>query len=521
MTLENLRVVADVPRHHAAARPDDVAFQFQGRSTTYAEVDRRASQVANGLIAAGAGPQTRVAFLGRNSDLYFEIFFGAAKANCVLVPVNWRLAPPEIRYIIQDAGAEILFVGADFIDLAADLIGALDKVRLVIAVDGGHDTWEAFPDWRDRQDTADPTLPVDERDIVIQLYTSGTTGHPKGAQLSNFNFLHFLPVGVREWGGWSPADISLVVMPIFHIAGTAWGLVGFYVGARNVIVADVDPPEILRHLKEDGINRVLFVPAVILFLLQEPGCRETPFPDLKEISYGASPIPQGLLRDAMDTFKCNFVQVYGLTETTGAITLLSPEDHDPENGKRLLSCGKPFSNTQLRIIDEAGQDLPVGEVGEVICRSTQVMAGYWNLPEATATAIRGEWFHTGDAGYLDADGYLYIHDRVKDMIISGGENIYPAEVESALFAHPGVADVAVIGVPDDRWGEAVKAIVVRAPDAKVSAEELKDFARGQIAGYKMPKTVDFIDALPRNPSGKILKRELRKPYWVGEDRQVH
>jgi long-chain acyl-CoA synthetase len=223
----------------------------------------------------------------------------------------------------------------------------------------------------------------------------------------------------------------------------------------------------------------------------------------------------------MAVFPCGFQQVYGLTETTGAITLLPAEDHDPNDAKKLLSCGYAQKGVELRIVGDDGNDKPAGEVGEIAVRSAQVMRGYWKLPEATARAIQGDWFLTGDAGYLDDKGYLYIHDRVKDMIVSGGENIYPAEVESALFGHPAVADVAVIGVPDERWGEVVKAIVVRKPDAAVTPGELIGWARERIAGYKLPKSVDFIDALPRNPTGKILKRELRKPYWAARERQVN
>jgi acyl-CoA synthetase (AMP-forming)/AMP-acid ligase II len=259
---------------------------------------------------------------------------------------------------------------------------------------------------------------------------------------------------------------------------------------------------------------------MILFLLQAPQCRATDFSKLELILYGASPAPVDLIRNALKTFGCAFAQVYGLTETTGAITYLPPQDHVGRAAERLKSCGKPMTGVEIRILDASGHELPPGEVGEVVCRTAQNMLGYWNLPEATAAAIRDGWLHTGDAGYLDGDGYLYIYDRVKDMIISG-ENVYPAEVENALFGHPAIADVAVIGVPDETWGEAVKAVVVCKPGANVSAGELIEFARARIAGFKVPRSIDFVDALPRNPSGKLLKRELRKPYWADQERQVH
>jgi acyl-CoA synthetase (AMP-forming)/AMP-acid ligase II len=259
---------------------------------------------------------------------------------------------------------------------------------------------------------------------------------------------------------------------------------------------------------------------VILFLTQQPNARQTDFSSLKIISYGASPIAQDLLLTAKEIMGCDFLQVYGLTETTGGATVLRPEEHDPALGK-LRSCGKPAPGHEIRVVDNSGRSLPPREVGEIVIRAPNVMKGYWNRQEATGKAIVDEWFYTGDAGYFDEDGYLYIHDRVKDMIVSGGENIYPAEVENAIFGHPSVADVAVIGVPDPKWGEAVKAVVVPKPGTKPDEAGIIAWARERIAGYKLPKSVDFIEALPRNPTGKILRRELRKPYWEGRDRQVN
>jgi acyl-CoA synthetase (AMP-forming)/AMP-acid ligase II len=310
-------------------------------------------------------------------------------------------------------------------------------------------------------------------------------------------------------------------MPLFHIGGSGWALVGLYTGVPNVLMRDVDPKILLDLIPRHGITRMFVVPAVILFMLQVPSCAESDLSSLRLICYGASPMPLELLRKALKIFPCGFAQVYGLTETTGAITYLPPEDHADPEAERLKSCGKPTAPIEIRIRGPQGEDLPPRAVGEVVCRTPQVMVGYWNLPDASARAIQNGWFHTGDAGYLDEEGYLYIYDRVKDMIVSGGENIYPAEVENALFAHPAVADAAVIGVPDERWGEAVKAVVVTKPGAELTAEALIAFARERIAGFKVPRSVDFVAALPRNPSGKVLKRELRDPYWAGRERRVN
>jgi fatty-acyl-CoA synthase len=308
-------------------------------------------------------------------------------------------------------------------------------------------------------------------------------------------------------------------MPLFHIAGVNVGVIGLCAGSKVTVLPDVDPGEILRLLDEEKISVLFMVPAVILFVMQHPNLSATDLSSVRQVIYGASPIAEELLVQASKAFKCEFMQVYGLTETTGCATHLPPEDHDPARGK-LRSCGKPNTGIEIRIVGEDGKDLPVGEVGEIIMRGASNMKGYWNNPDATNDAIRNEFFYTGDAGFVDDEGYVFIHDRVKDMIVSGGENVYPAEVENALFAHPQIADVAVIGVPDERWGEAVKACVVLEAGVELAGQEIIDWARERIAGYKLPKSVDFVEALPRNPSGKILRRELREPYWEGQERRV-
>ncbi|MGE0153716.1 MAG: fatty acid--CoA ligase [Reyranellaceae bacterium] len=516
-----IKALADVTRHHAAIRPEAPAMVFEGRTTSYGQLDRQASRIANALIADGVRPQARVAQLDKNSDLFFQLFFGTTKANAVLVSVNWRLAPPEVAYVINDAEAEILFVGEEFFPVVEKIRDQLRTVRKIVTLNGSHPGWQDFAAWRDAQADADPMLPVEPQDVAIQLYTSGTTGHPKGAQISNFNFVNMLPIWVPSWE-MGPGRRNIVCMPAFHIGGAGWGLVGIYSGATNYVFREFVPAQILKSIEQDRIDVVLLVPAMVLFLLQAPQIGETDLSSLRLIVYGAAPMPVEVLRQALGVFPCGFQQVYGLTETTGAITLLPPSDHDPNDAHKLLSCGYLQRGVEVRIVDGEGKDVArPGDVGEIAVRSSQVMKGYWKLDEATRKAIRGGWFHTGDAGYMDEKGYLYIHDRVKDMIVSGGENIYPAEIENALFEHPGVADVAVIGVPDERWGESVKAFVVRKKDAALSEGELISFARERIAGYKVPRSVDFIDALPRNPTGKILKRELRKPFWEGRERQVN
>jgi acyl-CoA synthetase (AMP-forming)/AMP-acid ligase II len=512
--------LADIVRGHAAARPYAPAIVYRGRKTSYVALDRASSKVSNALIAEGIRPQIRVAHLDKSSDEFFELLFGVAKAGAVMVSVNWRLAPPEVLHIVNDAEAEILFVGEEYFPVIEKIRGELKTVKKIVAMGARHGTWESFGSWRDRQPHRDPMLSAKPGDTAVQFYTSGTTGLPKGAQLTNANFAWMLPLWTKTWmlGENVP---NLVCLPMFHIGGAGWGIAGLYSGAVNHVMREFVPAEILETVQRERLQVMLLVPAMILFLLQAPQIRETDLSSLRLIVYGAAPIPADLLKQALAIFKCGFQQVYGLTETTGAITLLPPEDHIDADTKKLLSCGFAQTGVELRILNDDGTEVPTGKVGEIAVRSPQIMGGYWRLPDATRRAIQGEWFLTGDAGYVDDKGYLYIYDRVKDMIVSGGENIYPAEVESALFGHPAVADVAVIGVPDERWGEAVKAVVVKKPGAELGAGELIGWARERIAGYKLPKSVDFVDALPRNPTGKILKREIRKPYWEGKQRQVN
>ena len=518
--LDAIAHIADIPRVQAKLRGSEVALWFEGRQTTFTALDARSSQVANGLAGIGAVPGDRIGWLGKNMDVYYEITFGAMKAGMAMCGVNNRLAPPEIEFILKDAKVSVLFVAREFYPVVEQVSGACPDLKQIIAVDGDHPDWPDYNGWRGEQNAVDPMRPIDPQDDIIQLYTSGTTGLPKGVQLTDANYMGFMRQAAElEWSSYGAGDAVMNAMPLFHVAGVNVGILATAQGAKTVILRDIDPQLILKLIPEQQIAHAFWVPAVILMLTQQPNVRETDFSSLQQVFYGASPIAEDLLREAVDIMDARFTQLYGLTETVGGGTFLPPEAHDPSWNK-LRSCGVPWPGTIVKCVDETGEEVETGAVGEIVIQSDFVMKGYWNREEATEEALRDGFFHTGDAGYFDSDGFLFIYDRVKDMIVSGGENVYPAEVENALFGHPEVADVAVIGIPSEKWGEEVKAIVVAKPDTSPEPDAIIAFAKERIAGYKAPKSVDFADALPRNPSGKILRKDLRAPYWEGKGRNV-
>ena len=518
--------IGDVIRFQAQERGDQVAFTFEGDKLTYGALDQNSNRAANGLIALGVKPGDRVAYMGKNSHIYFEILIAVAKVGAVMTPINWRLAPPEVSYIVNDCQARVLFIGPEFTELLRQIRPSLTHVETIFGSEAADGDIPDYRTWRDRFAETDPDIACAADDDAIQLYTSGTTGHPKGAIMTHGSILTKRTpeeeAALQDWQRAEPGETSLLAMPCFHVSGTGFGISIMHGGTQAIVVREYDPTEALGFIEQYGIAKIFMVPAAIQIMLNHPRIREIDFSRLKYIMYGASPIPLDLMKKSIEVFGCGFIQMYGMTETSGTIVALNPEDHDPAGNERMRSVGRPLQGVEIKVIDEAGNEVSPRTVGEIATRSPKNMKGYWNMPGATAATIdNAGWLRTGDAGYLDEEGYLYIHDRVKDMIISGGENVYPAEVENAIYSHPLVADVAVIGVPDEKWGEAVKACVVLKAGGQASQADIIAHARRNIAGYKCPKSVDFIAALPRNPSGKILRRELRAPYWVGRDRAVN
>ena len=497
---------------------EDIAIKFLDREQTYFEFDTNSNLVAQGLLKFGIKEDTRVAYLAKNTDYFFEIFYGALKTRSVVVGVNWRLTADEVAYVLEDSKSEVVFVGPEFFEIIETIKDRLPSLKNIVCLDKDHSDWISYETWRDSQENKDPLVESTKDDDVIQLYTSGTTGNPKGVQLTNKNFRSATESTI-ELIPFSSGSNSMVCMPVYHIAGTNWGIWGLLQGCKNIIIPEVEPGLILDLVEKEKVELVLWVPAVILFLLQHPNASNTDFSSLKMVMYGASPIAEDTVTKAIELMDCGFYQVYGLTETTGAITILSAEDHPVDKGK-LRSCGKPLPGVEIKIVGEEGEDVSQGKVGEIITKSNLNMKGYWNNEKATLESIKNEWFYSGDVGYYDEEGYLYIHDRVKDMIVSGGENIYPAEVENALMSNPHILDAAVIGIPDEKWGESTKGFVVLDADNALTEEEIISYTKEKIASYKCPKSINFIKELPRNPSGKVLRRELRDPFWKDQERRV-
>lgn len=520
--------VADIVRFHARVRGGNPALTCDNRTATFAELDERSDEVAGALAGAGVRRGDRVAFLDTNSIEFFEVLFGAAKAGVVVAAISWRLDPHEVGEIIEDAKAEVVVVGAALTDLIADAARRVAYPLRIIVV-GEHLAYERYDQWLLSGVSADLDASgegvdggegVGEDDsTVLQLYTSGTTGRAKGVMLTNRNLMALAPQGGPALQ-LSADSVNLVPMPLFHIGGSGYALAGIYTGCHTVLVRGVDPPAMLDLIERARVTNAFVVPAVLQFMVAAAGTRLRDFNALRILCYGGSPISADVLTGSMEFFGCDFVQVYGLTETTGTVTLLDAEVHRQAcagiGAERLLSAGKPIDGVDVRVVAGDERDARTGEVGEIWVRSPQVTLGYWRKPQETSAVLRPDgWFRTGDAGYWDDDGYLYVRDRIKDVIISGGENVYPAQIENVLMSHPAVSDAAVIGVPSEQWGETVKAVVVAAagvPADSSLGQTLIDYCRGRLAHYKCPTSVVFVDALPRNASGKILKRELRRTH---------
>jgi acyl-CoA synthetase (AMP-forming)/AMP-acid ligase II len=508
LDLSGLLLPADYPNFFAAKYPERTALVFGGRSWTYPALDRASDAMVTVLHAAGLRAGDRIAYMGKNNDLYFIVLFGAIRAGIVLVPVNWRNTAAETRYLLDDSGARLVVADTEFLPLLAQ---ADDAQRVILLTDDdgadGLAARLAAVDPAPRQ-ALDPFAPA------LQLYTSGTTGKPKGVLTSQYALGAQRQVEVASPGfdDWGEDEVLLSPMPNFHVGGMSWVICGLSRGQTVVVTADTAPPVLLDLCVTHGITRTFIVPTVLRALLEEMNRRDVRVPTLRGIHYGAMAMDAGLLERSVDKIGCRFLQYYGMTEATGSITLLQPRDHDLQRPHLLRSVGQPLPGYTLEIRGPDKTVLGINQPGEIWARGPGVMIGYWNRPDATAEVLEDGWYRSGDGGMLDAEGFLFMTDRIKDMVSSGGENVYPAEVESVLREHASVLDCAVFGLPHPKWGEGVTAAVELRPGHTATQEELIAFARGSLAAFKIPRRIELGVTLPRTASGKVQRAAVRKHY---------
>lgn len=523
--------LAELPRLLAAShgrRPAviDAHPETLGEAWDFATLDARSNRVAQGLLAGGLERGACVAQLSADGPQAVALLFGVAKAGGAYLGLNPRLAEDELAFILEDSGARWLFCGPDQAKVAARLAERLPQLEHRVHLEIGDRPAPAgelgFEDWCASQRGDDPLLPIGPEDLAAQMYTSGTTGLPKGVQLAHRSFfavVRSMRAAGDPWIGWSERDVSLHNIPLFHIGGLWWALTSLAHGAPLITLPAWHPAQALEAIERESVTKACLVPAMIGMLLREPRVRDTDVSSLGHLVYGGSPIPVPILEEGLEVLGCEFAQIYGLTETGNTAVCLRPEDH--RHTELLTAAGRAYPGVELKVIDAEGRELPSGAVGEICIHSPANMLGYHRRPEATAETLRDGWVHTGDAGHLNDEGFVFVSDRLKDMILVAGENVYPAEIESVLQGHPGVAEVAVIGIPDERWGESIHAIVVPAEADAPEPSALIEHCRGRLADFKLPQSVAFAESLPRTPSGKLQKAKLRAPFWEGRDRQVN
>jgi acyl-CoA synthetase (AMP-forming)/AMP-acid ligase II len=517
---KEIRTLGDYVSYYARKAGDRPALIYAGHVTSYRELDAQSSRLANGLLAAGIEAGDRVLYLGKNSDDFFLALYGTAKSGACFCPLNWRLSEPELCRVLADTDARLAFVEPEFATLWAAMLKSTGLSIAMQEVDRSRGEDDPLRRWLM---AFAPTVlpPVAMETGAIQLYTSGTTGDPKGVVITHDNFNHMrLCEHFEPAFEWRPEDRFLVALPNFHLLAIGLSLQSMYNGMAVVVERQFEPGAALQSISSLKPSITAFAPAMIQMLLDHADAATADFSSLRLVMYAGSPIALGLIKRALLAMPCEFMQFYGATETSGAVTLLRPKEHNLEREDKLKSCGRPLPLIDLRIVDDAGQDTAPGQPGELWIRSPSLASGYWKKPDVSAEVFEQGWYKSGDIAIRDEEGLYYIHDRLKDMIVSGGENIYSTEIESVLSTHPAVAVVAVIGVPDPRWGEAVKACVVLKTEQHASAEDLLSYCRTRLASYKLPKSIAFYPAFPMTGSGKIAKRELRAPFWAGQDRAI-
>ena len=505
---------ADIIYRNALMYPEREAFVYGKERITFSEFNARTNSLIHALWSMGVKKGDVLGVVSWNCLEYLDVYGAAMKGGFIISPINVRLKTDELEYLINYSKANTLFVGPEMVELVNSLKPRLPNVKNFISFEGQAPRMSCHRDLLAKYSREEPDVQVTEDDPLYIIYTSGTTGVPRGALFTQGGSREDIRTKVLE-KALEPGDTYVILIPLFHVIVSEM-LALFYIGDRSVIIKFFDPAETLKIIQDEKATDIFVVPTHLAAMLALPDVKKYDVSSVKRVSYGGSPIPIELLEKALTVFGPIFVQAYGQSECY-IITYLRREDHEvldksPEEKKILNSCGRPCIDTHLRIVDDKGNDVETGEIGEIIVLSKHNMIGFWQKPEDTAATIINDWVHTGDVGYCDEKGYIYIVDRKRDMIISGGENVYSREVETILYQHPAVAECAVIGVPDPYWVEHVHGVVVLKKGATVTPDELIAFCKKRLAGYKAVKSVEIVDALPKNSTGKILKKELRKKW---------
>jgi acyl-CoA synthetase (AMP-forming)/AMP-acid ligase II len=506
----------------AAICPDRLAIIFEDRRYTFSQLNERVNRLANGLLKLGVKKGDRISFLQVNCNQCVETYFAVAKMGAIYLPLNFRAKEKELIYMLNTAEVAILITGERYVPMVQSINPEVKSLKHLVSIEKKHDDMLYYEDIINEASPDEVVSEIDDKDTTILMYTAGTTGFPKGVMLSHTSFSTYVLENV------SPPDPdieerNILTVPLYHVAGIQAMMAAIY-GARTLVMErQFEPEEWMTLVEKENANRAMMVPTMLKQLLDHPNFKKHDLSSLKVITYGAAPMPLPVIRKAMEEFPdVSFINAFGQTETASTITALGPEDHHitgtPEEKekklKRLASIGKPMADVQMKVIDqETGQTLGPNEVGEILARGPRVMSGYWKDEEKTAKTIdKDGWVHTGDIGYVDEDGYYFLAGRSSDIIIRAGENISPEELENVIREHPGVEDVAVIGVPDETWGEEPRAVVIPKKGVNVTEEEIMELCRQKLASFKRPRSVVFVSELPRNPMGKLVKREIREKY---------
>jgi acyl-CoA synthetase (AMP-forming)/AMP-acid ligase II len=508
---------ADIIYRNALLYANQEAFVYGDARVTFSDYNTRINSLIHALNQMGVKKGDVIGILSWNCLEYVDVYGAAMKGGFIASPFNPRLQAKELEYIINYSEANTLFVGPELVEVVSALRPRLPKVRNFISLEGSTASMIAHHDLLASHSGQEPDIQVDEDDPVTIIYTSGTTGVPRGALYTHRRFIEDSKTRVIDMS-MQPGDKHILMSPLFHIAGNTYLRASLYSGGCNVILKFFNPAVTLQTIQDERATHIEIVPTHLVAMLNLPNLNHYDISSMKVMWYAASPMPLEVIRKAIKVFGPIFNQGYGQTESGPSVSHLSKEDHNvldrqEKEQKKLISAGQPDIGVHVRIVDEKGNDVKPGEIGEIIVQSKQLMVEFWRKPDDTGKTLVDGWLHTGDMGYYDESGYIYIADRKRDMIISGGENVYPRAVEDVLYQHPSVLEVAVIGVPDPYWVEKVHAVVVLKPGKSVGAEELIDFCRDKIAHYKAPKSVEFVASLPKTAAGKILKRELRARYW--------